>query len=113
MGTVFSMASRKPIAAKADWRTVFRQSIARSLVLAASVALAAFTLFLTLALLTYDSTDAALNTAAGGSAANWMGAADAWFADLGLSIGGAPIALLVPLLGLMAWRLWTSEPQPY
>ena len=37
------------------------------------VALAAFTLFLTLALLTYDSTDAALNTAAGGSAARqWL-----------------------------------------
>jgi len=113
MGTDFSMASRKPIAAKADWRTVFRQSIARSLVIAAAVALAAFTLFLTLALLTYDSTDAALNTAAGGTAANWMGAPGAWFADLGLSIGGAPIALLLPLLGIMAWRLWTGEPQPY
>lgn len=113
MGTVFSMASRKPVAAKADWRTVFRQSIARSLVLAGAIALAAFTLFLAVALLTYDSTDAALNTAAGGSAANWMGAPGAWFADLGLSIGGAPIALLVPLLGVMAWRLWAGEPQPY
>ncbi len=113
MGTDFSMASRKPVAAKADWRTVFRQSIARSLVIAAAVALAAFTLFLTLALLTYDSTDAALNTAAGGSAANWMGAPGAWFADLGLSVGGAPIALLLPLLGIMAWRLWIGELQPY
>jgi S-DNA-T family DNA segregation ATPase FtsK/SpoIIIE len=107
------MASRKAITAKADWRTVFRQSIARSLVIAAAVVLAAFTLFLTFALLTYDSTDAALNTAANGNAANWMGSAGAWFADLGLSIGGAPIALLLPLLGIFAWRLWTREPQPY
>ncbi len=107
------MASRKPIAAKADWRTVFRQSIARSLVIASAVALGLFTLFLTLALLTYDSTDAALNTAADGSAANWMGSAGAWFADFGLSIGGAPIALLLPLLGIIAWRLWVAEPQPY
>ena len=37
MRTVSSMASRKPIAAKADWRTIFRQSIARSLVIAAAV----------------------------------------------------------------------------
>ncbi len=107
------MASRKAASAKADWRTVFRQSIARSLVIAAALALAAFTLFFALALLTYDSTDAALNTAAGGSAANWMGHAGAWFADLGLSVGGAPIALLVPLFGIMAWRLWAAEPQPY
>src|SRR3546814_4522318 len=78
------MASRKAAPAKADWRTVFRQSIARSLVIAAAVALGLFTLFLALALITYDSTDAALNTAAHGTAANWMGSAGAWFADLGL-----------------------------
>ena len=107
------MASRKAAPAKADWRTVFRQSIARSLVIAAAVALGLFTLFLTLALVTYDSTDAALNTAAHGTAANWMGAAGAWFADLGLSIGGAPIVLLLLLLGVIAWRLWTGETQPY
>ena len=107
------MASRKAPPAKADWRTVFRQSIARSLVIAGAVALGLFTLFLTLALVTYDSTDAALNTAAHGTAANWMGGAGAWFADLGLSIGGAGIALLLPLLGIMAWRLWSGEAQPY
>ena len=107
------MASRKPIAAKADWRTIFRQSIARSLVIAAAALLGGFTLFLTIAFLTYDSTDAALNTAANGNAANWMGAPGAWFADLGLSIGGAPVVLLLPLLGIMAWRLWAAEPQPY
>ena len=107
------MASRRAINAKADWRTVFRQSIARSLVIAAAALLALFTLFLTLALATYDSTDGALNTAAGGDAANWMGAAGAWFADFGLSIGGAPIALLLPLLAVFAWRLWTGAPQPF
>ena len=76
------MASRKAAPVKADWRTVFRASIARSLVIAAAALLALFTLFLALALLTYDSTDAALNTAAQGTAANWMGNAGAWFADL-------------------------------
>ena len=52
MGTENSMASRKPVAGKADWRTIFRQSIARSVVIAAAVGLAAFTIFLTLAFLT-------------------------------------------------------------
>ena len=113
MGTDFSMASRKGAPVKADWRTVFRQSIARSLVIAAAAALGLFTLFLALALATYDSTDAALNTAADGTAANWMGSPGAWFADLGLSIGGVGTALLLPLLGLLAWRLWLGEPQPY
>ena len=107
------MASRKPIAAKADWRTVFRQSIARSLVIVAAVLLGLFTLFLAIALATYDGTDSAFNTAAGGSPTNWMGSAGARFADMGLFIGGLPIILLLPLLALFAWRLWTAEPQPY
>ncbi len=107
------MASRKAITAKADWRSVFRASIARSLVIAAAVALGVFTLFLALALLTYDSTDAAIHTAAGGNPANWMGGAGAWFADLLLFVGGGAIVLLLPLLGIIAWRLWSATPQPY
>ena len=107
------MASRKAVPAKADWRTVFRQSIARSLVIAAAVALGLFTLFLILSFVTYDATDSAFNTAAGGSPANLMGAAGARFADMGLFIGGAPIVLLIPLVGIFAWRLWTGAEQPY
>ncbi|WP_188237985.1 FtsK/SpoIIIE family DNA translocase [Sphingopyxis sp. LK2115] len=107
------MASRKAAPAKADWRTVFRQSIARSIVIAAAAGLGLFTLFLTLAFATYDSTDAALNTAAAGTAANWMGNAGAWFADIGLTIGGVGIVLLLPLLAIFAWRMWKGEPQPH
>lgn len=107
------MASRKAASAKADWRTVFRQSIARSLVIAAAALLGLFTLFLTLAFVTYDATDSAFNTAAGGTPTNLMGGLGARFADMGLFIGGAPIILLLPLLGIFSWRLWTGEPQPY
>ena len=56
-----SMASRKAAPAKADWRTVFRQSIARSIVIAAAAALGLFTLFLTLAFATYDSAASVLS----------------------------------------------------
>src|SRR3546814_8516250 len=106
------MASRRAATAKADWRTVFRQSIARSLVIAAAAALGLFTLFLTLAFLTHDVTDAAIHTAAGGNPANWMGAAGAWFADLGLLFGGVTIVMLLPRFGVMAWRLWAATAQP-
>src|SRR3546814_1784782 len=64
-------------------------------------------------LLTHDGTDAAIHTAAGGNPANWMGAAGAWFADLGLFVGGVPIVLLLPRFGVMAWRLWAATAQPY
>ena len=107
------MASRKAASAKADWRSVFRASIARSLVIAAAAALGLFTLFLTIALASYDGTDAAIHTAAGGSPSNWMGGAGAWFADLLLFIGGAAVVLLLPLLAVIAWRLWAAAPQPY
>src|SRR3546814_3052200 len=60
------------------YTTLFRSS----LVIAAAAALGLFTLFLILAFLTHDGTDAAIHTAAGGNPANWMGAAGAWFADL-------------------------------
>ncbi len=105
------MASRKPVAQKADWRIVFRQSIKRSLVIGAAMALALFTLFLTLSLLTYDSTDAALNTAANGHPNNWMGSSGAWAASFLLFIGGLGSFLLLPMLGLMSWRLWTQKDQ--
>jgi hypothetical protein len=82
-------------------------------VIGAALALGAFTLFLTLALITHDGTDAAIHTAAGGSPSNWMGSAGAWFADLLLFVGGVAITLLLPLLGVIAWRLWTGEAQPY
>jgi S-DNA-T family DNA segregation ATPase FtsK/SpoIIIE len=106
------MASRKPVAQKADWRIVFRQSIARTVVIGAAMALALFTLFLAVSLLTYDSTDAALNTAANGQPNNWMGSSGAWFASLFFFVGGLGSAMLIPLLGLMSWRLWSLKPQP-
>src|SRR3546814_15126586 len=107
------MASRRAATAKADWRTLFRQSIARSLVIAAAVALGLFTLFLTLAFLTHDGTDAAIHTAAGGNPANRMGSAGAWFADLGLIVGGVPAVLMLTLFGVMAWLLWVAVPLLY
>ncbi|HET6537566.1 MAG TPA: DNA translocase FtsK 4TM domain-containing protein [Sphingopyxis sp.] len=107
------MASRKPVAQKADWQRLFRQSIARSISLAAAALLALATLFVALALLTHDGSDAAMHTAAGGQPANWMGSAGAWIADFLLFLGGIAIALLLPLMAVMAWRLTKMTPQPF
>src|SRR3546814_10484572 len=81
--TDFRMASRRAATAKSDSRTVFRQRIARSLVIAAAAALGLITLFLTLAFLHHDGTEAAIHTTAGGNPANRMGAAGAWCAEIG------------------------------
>ena len=97
---------------RVDWRTTFRQSIARISWLAAAVLLFGFTVFLLLALVTYDSTDDAINTAAGSAITNWMGAAGATVADAVLFIGGIGSVLLVPLLAVFAVRMWRGEDQP-
>ena len=94
---------------RVDWRTTFRQSLSRISWLAAAVLMFALSLFLLLALVTYDATDAALHTAAGGAQANWMGGAGAWAADFLLFVGGIGMVLLIPLTGLLAARMWRGD----
>jgi DNA segregation ATPase FtsK/SpoIIIE, S-DNA-T family len=106
------MAGGRAQTRNVDWRTTFRQSLSRISLLAAAVLLFAFTLFLLLALLTYDSNDAALHTAAAGVQGNWMGSAGAWLADFLLFVGGIGTVLLVPLVAIFAVRLWRGDEQP-
>src|SRR3546814_9545745 len=79
LGTDFRMASRRAATTKADWRTLFRQSTARSLLIVGAVALGLFTLFLTVAFLTHDGPDAAINTAPRDNPAHTLGIAGTWF----------------------------------
>ncbi len=103
------MASQRAQMTRVDWRTTFRQSLSRISWLAAAVLMFALSLFLLLALVTYDATDAALHTAAGGAQANWMGGAGAWAADFLLFVGGIGMVLLIPLTGLLAARMWRGD----
>jgi S-DNA-T family DNA segregation ATPase FtsK/SpoIIIE len=82
------------------------RGFARSGALAGAIALAAAAFLLALALVSYRPSDAALNTAAGGAPQNWVGGAGAWTSDLLLSFFGPAIGLIVPLLLIMALRLW-------
>jgi S-DNA-T family DNA segregation ATPase FtsK/SpoIIIE len=89
-----------------SWREAIARGFARSWALAGSIALAGFTLLLALALVSYHPSDASLNTAAGGAPQNWVGDAGAWASDLLLALFGPAVGLLLPLLLIMALRLW-------
>ena len=106
------MPSQRAGMTRVDWRTTFRQSIARISWLAGAVLLFAFTLFLFLALVTYDARDNALNTAAAGVSGNWMGWLGAILADMLLFVVGIGSVLLVPLTAVFAARMWRGEAQP-
>nr|WP_254447710.1 DNA translocase FtsK 4TM domain-containing protein [Sphingomonas sp. ID1715] len=74
--------------------------------MAGAIALAAGAFLLALALVSYHPSDSAINTAAGGAPQNWVGGAGAWTSDLLLTLFGPAIGLFVPLLLIMALRLW-------
>jgi S-DNA-T family DNA segregation ATPase FtsK/SpoIIIE len=98
------MATR--VAEELGWREAMARGFARSWTVAASIALAALVFLIGLALVSYRPSDAALNTAAGGITGNWVGSVGAWTSDLLLSLFGPAIGLVLPLLLIMAMRLW-------
>ena len=97
------MASRAPV-----WGDTVRRGAARSGELLGALSLVGIAGFLALALASYQPSDAAINTAAGGPTENWVGTIGAWAADLLLSLLGPVVALFIPLLLVAAWRLWTG-----
>ncbi len=90
----------------ADWGAAFRRSITRSVQIAGSLALFAFTAFLAIALLSYSQTDPSLSTAAGDTIGNWMGRAGAFAADIALTGFGLVAILFLPLSYVFARKLW-------
>jgi DNA segregation ATPase FtsK/SpoIIIE, S-DNA-T family len=106
------MASRSPRANLADWRQMMRLSLLRSGALIGAAALALFALFYTLSVLSYSPGDRALNSAALDAPSNLMGQSGAYLADSALFLFGLPAILLVPLMLVIARRLWRDVPQP-
>ncbi len=89
-----------------DWRGVLRRSLRRSAELVGAVALIALVLFLAIALVSYHQTDPSASTAAGGPIRNWMGGWGAWAAERMLFLFGWVSVLLLPMLYVMARKLW-------
>ncbi|GGD36358.1 FtsK/SpoIIIE family DNA translocase [Croceicoccus pelagius] len=89
-----------------DWRAALKRSVNRTGELLGAGALLLFALFLALAMVSYEQTDASFSTAAGGGPANWMGAPGAYAADA-LFLAFGPVAVLIlPMLWVFARRLW-------
>ncbi|NCP12037.1 MAG: DNA translocase FtsK [Sphingomonadales bacterium] len=107
------MASRASARQNSEWRVIFRESLARSGTLLGGLVLGAVTVFLGVALVTHRSSDRSFSTAAGDGTGNWAGSWGAYAADALYTLVGAAAVLLVPLLAVMAVRLWNGTPQPY
>ena len=92
------------------WRETMRAGAARSGALVAAMALFALTLLLALALASFDSRDAALDTAAGEQVRNLVGLPGAWTADIALMLFGPAVVLLLPVPAIVGLRLWRAQP---
>ena len=92
------------------WRQTVQHGARRSGALIAAMAIAGTALAVALALASYRPGDPSLSTAAGGPAANLLGAPGAVVADALLALLGWPVVLAVPLALLFAARLWRDRP---
>jgi S-DNA-T family DNA segregation ATPase FtsK/SpoIIIE len=101
------MASR---ARPALWRETVKAGAARSGQLIAALALYAAAGLMAIALASYHSGDPSFNTASGGPALNWLGLPGAWFADIAFMALGLPVALLLPIVAIVATRVWRGVP---
>ena len=101
------MASR---ARPALWRETVKAGAARSGQLIAALGLYAAALLMAIALASYHSGDPSFNTASGGPALNWLGLPGAWFADIAFMAFGLPVALLLPIVAIVATRVWRGVP---
>ncbi|MBM3595164.1 MAG: DNA translocase FtsK [Alphaproteobacteria bacterium] len=99
-------ASMRQKTVRTDWRAVLRRALRRSSELAGAVALFAAMVFLALALASYRQTDPSASTAAGDEVLNWMGPLGAWTAERALFLFGPVSVLLLPLLYVLARKLW-------
>ncbi|MEE9434698.1 MAG: DNA translocase FtsK 4TM domain-containing protein [Sphingorhabdus sp.] len=106
------MATRASKSTLTGWREMMRLSIMRSGALIAAIALGIFAAFYAVSVLSYSPADRAFNTAAKNVSQNWMGQTGAYLGDGALFLFGLPAIFLLPLMLVMARRLWRDVPQP-
>ncbi len=99
-------ASASHRGARVDWRATMKRALRRSAEIGGAIVLIAAMVFLALALATYHQTDPSASTAAAGPAQNWMGEIGAWVAERALFLFGWTAILLLPMLYVMARKLW-------
>ncbi|MEO6215818.1 MAG: DNA translocase FtsK 4TM domain-containing protein [Sphingomonas sp.] len=92
------------------WRETMKAGAARSGALIGAIAIMIGAILMLIALATYHSGDPSLNTASGGPAQNWLGEPGAWLADICFLLFGPAILLVLPILLMIALRLWRDIP---
>jgi len=92
------------------WREAMRRAASRSTALLAALGLLILTVLVGLALVSYRPSDPAQNTAAAGPAQNWLGGIGAYVSETLLVMFGPLAGLLLPLVALVALRLWRDAP---
>ena len=91
-------------------RETVKAGAVRSGALIGALALFVATALMVVALASYRGSDPALNTASGGATQNLAGVPGAWFADIALTLFGPAVALLLPVVPIVAMRLWRAQP---
>jgi len=92
------------------WRDAMRRAATRSTALLIALALLIATTLVALALVSYRPSDPAMNTAAAGPAQNWLGGLGAYVSEALLIVFGPLVALLLPLVVIVALRMWRDAP---
>jgi len=95
-----SMTARMPV-----WREQARRGAMRGGAMLGALVMIVAVALIALALVSYEPTDASINTAAGGPTRNWAGVPGAWAADLILSVAGPAMALFLPYMLVVGMRI--------
>ncbi|NNC73422.1 MAG: DNA translocase FtsK, partial [Sphingomonadaceae bacterium] len=104
------MATNGLAAQMPAWREAMRRAATRSSALVGSLAMMIGVVLVVLALVSYRPSDPAFNTSAAGPAQNWLGALGAYVSETLLILLGPLVALMVPLVIVLALRLWRDAP---
>ncbi|SDA34084.1 DNA translocase FtsK [Sphingomonas sp. NFR15] len=92
------------------WRETVKAGAVRSTRVIGAMAIVIAVVAFVIALASYHSGDPSFNTASAGPARNWLGPVGAWSADLMLFLFGPLVVLMLPVLMLIALRLWRDVP---
>jgi S-DNA-T family DNA segregation ATPase FtsK/SpoIIIE len=108
MATVATRAPKRELAP--DWRDALREAVRRFAVRSWGVVLVALSVAGAVSLITHDSNDPSLSTAAGGAATNWLGSFGAYLSDALLLLFGLGAALFLPVIAVAGLRMVRLEP---
>jgi len=92
------------------WRETVKAGAMRSSRVIGAMAIVIGLIGFVVALASYHSGDPSFNTASAGPARNWLGPVGAWAADITLFLFGPLVVLMMPVMVLIALRLWRDVP---